>query len=274
MATKDIPGYREFLRKRDGTPDPVNHTLSNRERFFDFIEQNPVRSNLAIDRDAFLRNLYRRRPEAGLDDRVLWLLITAKLNQGERFGIKLADSYGIPTAPDAAPELVHVILQEHYHSRLLATVLGMFDLPFPNLEPHWLFRGMIKAVVLDRDNWSLPLAGASELVGSVLFHILRMRGLELFAEDGPVAERIQLLYDEVLADEVSHVGYFAARLSPLRRRIMRGLTPIVAAVIAKQTPEILSLFSRKELTKSLKAPYLLDKIAAEFPDRAYVATQI
>jgi hypothetical protein len=55
---------------------------------------------------------------------------------------------------------------------------------------------------------------------------------------------------------------------------MRGLIPIVAAVIAKQTPEILSLFSRKELTKSLKAPYLLDEIAAEFPDRAYVAAQI
>ncbi len=274
MADRDIPGYREFLKKRDGTPDPVKHSLPNRELFLDFIEKNPVRSKLGIDHAAVQRNLYRRRPEPDLDDRVLWLLITAKLNQGERFGIRLAGAYGIHSAPDAPPELVHVILQEYYHSRLLAAVLAMFDLPFPTVEPHWLFRVMIKAVVLDRGNWSLPLAGASELVGSLLFHILRDRGLQLFAEDAPVADRIRLLYDEVLADEVSHVGYFAARLSPLRRRIMRGLVPLVAVVIAQQTPEISALFGRRELANRLREPYRLDEIAAEFPDRAYVAAQI
>ncbi len=112
------------------------------------------------------------------------------------------------------------------------------------------------------------------MVGGHLFHILRNRGLALFAEDAPTADRIRLLYDEVLADEISHVGYFAARLSPIRRRIMRGLVPLVAAVIAKQTPELLALFGRRKLAKSLREPYELDALVREFPYRAYVAAKI
>ena len=54
-----------------------------------------------VDRPTFLRNLRRRRPEAGLDRKMLFLLATAKLNQAERFGVGLGETYGVNS--DAEP---------------------------------------------------------------------------------------------------------------------------------------------------------------------------
>lgn len=81
MMGTGIEGYREFLARRDGEADLLNRRLANRERFFNDLERNPVRSAHPADRETFLRNLRRRRPEAGLDPKMLFLLATAKLNQ-------------------------------------------------------------------------------------------------------------------------------------------------------------------------------------------------
>lgn len=272
MEGAGIRGYRAFLAERDGTPDPRHHRLSRREEQLARLAAEPLRSALDLGRDAYLRNLERRRPEPGLDDRLLWLLATAKLNQAERFGVGLAERHGIHAGPDAAPEMVHVILQEHYHSRLLAEVLAIFDLPYPTLAPPWLFGTLIRWAVLVPERLSLPLAGASEIAGSVVLRLLRERGLALFAEEPAVAARIRLAYDEILADEICHVGYFAARMSPRARRIMHGLAPLVGRVIARQTPEIATLLGRRELARQLAAPFRIDERAAEFPGRAYVVS--
>jgi hypothetical protein len=109
-----ILGYRRFLEARDGTPDAEHDTLSRREAFFRALEERPVRSARIFDRAAFLRNLARARPEPGLDERMLWLLATAKVNQGERFGVELGKLYGMGAAEDGDPERIHVILQETY----------------------------------------------------------------------------------------------------------------------------------------------------------------
>ena len=103
-------GYLAFLLARDGEADLLRHTLSRREAFFDRLVREPVRSRWAVDRETFLRNLARRRPEPGLDDRMLWLLATAKANQAERFGVGLAELYGKMTLDD--PVRVHIGLQE------------------------------------------------------------------------------------------------------------------------------------------------------------------
>ena len=80
---------------------------------------------------------HRRRPErcscgtfavAGpnpvVDRRMLFLLATAKLNQAERFGVGLGETYGLNSGEDLPPERVYMELEEHYHTRLLAYVAG------------------------------------------------------------------------------------------------------------------------------------------------------
>ncbi len=100
-----IQGYRNFLKDRDGDADVYGDTLSRREAFFQRIEQEPVRSQRVFDRDTFLRNLRRTKPEPELDEAMLWLLATAKSNQSERFGVELGRLYGRgPQEGDAADE--------------------------------------------------------------------------------------------------------------------------------------------------------------------------
>ena len=86
MSGTGIEGYRVYLAHRDGDADLLHRRLANRDEFFRSLETDPVRSARPIDRQVFMRNLRRRRPEPGLDRELLFLLATAKLNQAERTG--------------------------------------------------------------------------------------------------------------------------------------------------------------------------------------------
>jgi len=266
-------GYLEFLIARDGEPDFARHTLSRREAFFERLVRDPVRSRLPIDRAAYLRNLARRRPERGLDGRTLWLVVTAKANQAERFGVGLAELYGRITA-DSDPVLVHIQLQEFYHTRLLADVVGMFGLPVHPRPPALFARVIIRLTIALPERWHLPLAGAAEMVGCLMFRALRDRGVALFAEEPTVAERIRLLYDEILGDEIGHVGQIAGRLGPTGRAIMRRLYRVLAHGVAGGLPELRALFGRRELARRFGAAFRLDEMVAELPGRAYAAVLI
>jgi len=265
-------GYLAFLIARDGKPDVLRHTLSRREAFLDRLTRDPLRSRLRFDRDAFARNLARRRPERGLDERMLWLLATAKANQAERFGVGLGELYGRVDPDD--PLKVRIGLQEHYHTRLLADVVGMFDLPVRMHPPAMLARAVIWVLIGIPERWSQPLAGAAEMVGCVIFRLLRDRGIALFADEPDVAGRIRLLYDEILADEIGHVGYIASVLGPAGRSMMRRLFRLLGVRLARQLPELVALYGRAALAGAFAAEFRLDALAAELPGRAYAATMI
>ncbi len=123
MNRTGIEGYRDFLVRRDGEADLLNRRLANREHFFTEIEDNPVRSAHPADRTTFLRNLRRRHPEPGLDPKMLFLLATAKLNQAERFGVGLGETYGRNSDENLPPENVYLELRRalpHSSARIRA----------------------------------------------------------------------------------------------------------------------------------------------------------
>src|SRR5262249_35945227 len=121
-------GYLRFLVERDGEPDLGRRAPARRGAFVAAIDAEPLRATMSLDRAAYLRNLNRRRPEDGLDARILWLLATAQANQAERFGVGLAELYGLVT-PESDRVRLHVTLQEVYHTRILGDVLALFGLP-------------------------------------------------------------------------------------------------------------------------------------------------
>jgi hypothetical protein len=265
-------GYLAFLVRRDGEPDLLRHTLSRREAFLDRLTRDGLRSRLRFDRDTFARNVARRRPERGLDGHMLWLLATARVNQAERFGVGLGELYGL-TDPDD-PLKVHIGLQEHYHTRLLADVVGIFGLPLRMHPPAMLVRAVIWVLVGIPERWSQPLAGAAEMAGCVIFRMLRDRGIALFADEPAVAGRIRLLYDEILADEIGHVGYIASVLGPAGRSMMRRLFRVLGLRLACQLPELVALYGKAALKGAFAAEFRLDALAAELPGRAYAAAMI
>jgi hypothetical protein len=266
-----IVRYLEFLVARDGDADLLRHRLSKREAFFDNLARSPVSSCALIDRATYFRNIARRRPEPGLEPRMLWILATAKANQAERFGVGLSELLGHVDAED--PARLHVTLQEAYHTRTLADIVAMFGLPVPARPPRVLVRLLIHMMVSAPEHWTLPLVGASEMVGCVLFRQLRDKGMELFADEPAVAERIHLLYNEILADEIGHVGFIAARLDEHGRSVMRRLYARLSLTLASQFSETVTLFGRVEMAKRFSAFDHADA-AAELPTLAFAAAHI
>jgi hypothetical protein len=207
---------------------------------------------------------------------MLWLVATAKLNQAERYGVGLGEVYGKDQDKfETEPERLYVQLQEHYHSRILADVISMFGLPFPTVPPRLALRTTIRLFVALPHEWTLPLVGASEVVGCVLFRAMRDAGLRLFADDPPVAERIAQFYGEILADEVGHVGFIAAKLSPRWRSVTRFLAREIAwRSIVASVPEIVELLGKTELRRLLRQRFDVEREVETFGGRAYAAAAL
>src|SRR3974390_1931685 len=223
VAASGIQGYREYLQERNGEADLLNRRLARREEFFADIEANPVRSGRTIDADAFERGMRTRRPANDISPELAFVLATAKLNQAERFGVGLGETYGKNSTGDTLPERVHMELEEHYHTRLLAYVLDIFGLPFRVTPPAFVMRQFVKLAVFIPEDRSFAFVGASEMAGCAMFDLLGQAGSALFADEPEVADRIRLLYGEILTDEIGHVGYCAARCSDAGRGMMRLL---------------------------------------------------
>jgi hypothetical protein len=271
MNATGIDGYRDYLARRDGGADLLNRRLAKREEFFAALEADPVRSQHLIDRRVFARNVRRRRPERGVDRRMLFLLATAKLNQAERFGVGLGETYGNNSGEDVPPERVYMELEEHYHTRLLAYVLDIFGLPFQVVAPPLVMRQFVKTAVFLPERLSFMFVGAAEMAGCVMFHQLRRIGIELFADEPEVAARIERLYSEILTDEVGHVGYCAARCTAAERAMMRRLYPRMGRLFARQTFEISLLTDRAELRDFLDRPFDVDELSAGLSNETFLA---
>lgn len=271
MKTTGIEGYREFLARRDGEADLLNRRLTNREEFIKDLEAHPVRSARPADRSTFLRNLRRRRPEPGLDRKMLFLLATAKLNQAERFGVGLGETYGRNSAEDVAPERVYVELEEHYHTRLLAYALDIFDLPFQVAAPPFVMRQLVKLGVFLPERFGFVFVGAAEMAGCIVFDELRRLGIELFDDEPDVAGRIELLYSEILTDEIGHVGYCASRCTSAERAIMRRIYPVIGRLFAEQTAEVRLLLDPQQLRARLRRPFDVEELTAGLSNETYLA---
>jgi hypothetical protein len=271
MSSTGIEGYRIYLAHRDGDADLLHRRLANREEFFRSLEADPVRSAHPIDRRVFLRNLRRRRPEPGLQREMLFLLATGKLNQAERFGVDLGDTYGRIGGEDEPPERVYLALEEHYHTRLLAYVLDMFGLPFQVVVPPFVMRQFVKMEVFLPERIGFPLVGAAEMAGCIMFDELRRVGVELFADEPAVAARIERLYTEILTDELGHVGYCAARCTRAERAIMRWLYSLFGRLFARQTAEIGLLTDPERLRARLDQPFDVEGLAAGVSNETFVA---
>lgn len=271
MSGLGIEGYRDYLTRRDGEADLLHRRLASREEFFAGLESDPVRSTRFIDRRVFKRNLHRRRPEPDVEPEMLFLLATAKLNQAERFGVDLGDTYGRIGRQDEPPERMYLALEEHYHTRLLAYVLDIFDLPFQVVVPPFVMRQFVKLSVFLPERFAFAFVGAAEMAGCIMFDELRRVGIELFADEPAVAARIERLYSEILTDEVGHVGYCAARCTPAERAIMRWLYPRVGRLFARQTAEISLLTDAAKLHARLDQPFDVEELTAGLSNETFLA---
>jgi hypothetical protein len=253
---RHLSAYGRFLAERDGEPDVERRVLPRREAWFAELEKKPVAWRGPIDTEGF--SLQQRGERTGaLDARTVWLVAIAKSNEGERYGveIELERFYG----PDAANErakadrlYLHLMLEEHYHTKILLEACRSCGLDVTPRVPPWTQRWLIHGMqyLPERLRWIPVLAG--EVLGTAVFRRLR-DACHLFSDEPAVEARLRELLGEIALDEALHVAYLRARLGPAAVRAARWLLPIVAASVTRGVPQLAALgCSPRELLADLR----------------------
>jgi hypothetical protein len=259
-----LADYERHLCERDGALDLPARKLSRREAYLEDLAKKPVLWHGDFDAASFQMHFGGGRgpvPEL----RTAWLVAAAEANEGECYGVDLELRRFAQRHPDgqgAEIAYLHLLLQEHYHTRILKELCRTCGLEVELQRPGLSQRAVIRLMMWlpERLRWILVLCG--EVVGCVVFEILREKS-SLFSAQREVEERLRALLGEIYHDEILHVAYLRARLRPWAIRVARWIAPAVAAGVMREVPQFYTLgCSQREfvlrLRRGLEIPPELD----------------
>ncbi len=251
---RHLAAYLHFLEQRDGAVDVERRKLSIRECYFEDLQRDPVKSSVDLDRVTFERNLMSAGT-SNLDRRMAWLVVAAKANVGEAYGVErelcwIAESGGIPTGDEL---YLRMLMQEDYHTRILGEISRTVGVEARTLLPNWNQRVLIHIIMRLPDNLRWTLVICAEVVGSVVFEVL-LENCDVFSGEPEVETRVRSLLREILRDEVLHVAYLRAHLSRPGLAIARLIAPLVARAAFLDLPQLAALgASRRELLARVRS---------------------
>jgi hypothetical protein len=252
--SRHLAAYERHLAERDGTLDLRSRQLSRREGRLEEFARKPVHWEGDFDAEAFDAHFGGGNGPAP-DVRTAWLVTAAEANENEKYGVELelrrfAKRHPDGTGADAA--YLHLLLQENYHTRLLEELCRTCGLDVELKAPGLIQRTVIQLIMWLPDSlrWILILCG--EVVGCIVFEVLRAKS-NLFAAQPEVEERVRSLLDEVYHDELLHVAWLRARMHPRAIRAAYQIAPLVAAGVMQEVPQFHVLgCSRRELSRRLR----------------------
>ncbi len=264
-----LAAYERHLEERDGALDLPARTLSRREAHLEDLARKPVLWQGDFDAEAFNAH-FGGGKGAAPDVRTAWLVTAAEANENEKYGVELElrrFEQRHPNGEGAEVAYLHLLLQEHYHTRLLEVLCRTCGLDVELRAPGLSQRAMIQLIMWlpERLRWILILCG--EVVGCIVFEILREKS-SLFAAQPEVEGRLRSLVGEIHHDEILHVAWLRARLHPRAIRVARWIAPLIAAGVMREVPQFHVLGgSRREfafrLRRGLEIPPELDWLDPE-----------
>jgi len=245
--------YVEYLRERNGAPDFDTKTCAKREAFFAELDARPLVVSPAsrLDPDTFQRNQGAKRLDPGLDRRTLWALCAASVNLSEDWGVQY--TFQLRTDRDPDDPYAWVLLEENYHTRLLADCVRMLGAQMaPAAEPKPTTRFILRALLHLPYALSNVTILAAEIIGIAAFQLMKDEAHVLFAHEPEVLARIDCLFDQILIDEIGHVRWLNSRLGPVRLAFTRRVTPLLATAFLRDVPEIIELLGRDRLMGTIR----------------------
>ncbi len=267
-----LEAYKRHLEERDGRVDVKTRSLSRRESYFLELEKKPVEWEGYVDAEGFYQHL-RGTGTPDVDQRILWLSTSAKANLIECYGVEveLEDLFRHPESLEGAdPFYLYQMIEEHYHTRILAELCRTYGIEPEHRRPPWAKRLAIHLMVYlpESIRWIPVLTG--EALGSQLFKLL-LESVDLFSAQPEVEDRLRSLMTEIWVDEVCHAACLRARVGPFGVRIARLLTPLVAWAMMKDLPVLRRLGPTRQavlaqLRRGLEIPPEMHWMAA---DQAY-----
>jgi hypothetical protein len=221
--------YLAFVRERDGEPDLARRTLSRRESWFQTLAASPAPrwQGEAVDPVAWGEWHRGERPLREATPLMVWLVAMARANEGEEWGVDyLLDRGGFQGLGRDGRGLKprdFADLEETYHTRIFREIVRMFGLEFTLRPPPRPVQQSVKLMAHIPERLSFLLLAAGELMGTVAFLELAVRGERVLAVDPAVRDRVRDLLDEILVDEVGHVTYLLGSMTGFELGLIRRL---------------------------------------------------
>lgn len=230
--------FLAFATARDGEPDLERRTLSRREQWFLEQECRPALPwrGAVIDADAFGAWHRGERPLGEAPPLVIWLVLVARANEGEAWGVDyLLDRGGFQGLGQGGRLRPRDFadLEETYHTRILRMIVRLFGVDFTLRPPTRPIRRSVKFMAYAPERLSFALLGAGELMGTVAFLDLARRGERLLAAYPETAARVRDLFDEILIDEIGHVTYLLGSMGRWRLGLVRQIATVYQAFLQR-----------------------------------------
>jgi hypothetical protein len=260
--------YLRYLRARDGVPDLETQRFDVREKFFAQVDANPnlwVGGALPVDHRVFDRNHARAAPEPGLNEATLWALAVAKTNRAERYGVERSLALQKPRDARNDPH-AYIQIEEFYHTRILRDALATIGLHVDVGMPSVSTRALVTAMVRLPRRYADVLVLCGEIFGVAAFSMLLEKARALFAHQPKVMARMEVLFGQIMVDEVGHVHYVRSCLGPDALEWAKRMMPLVAWGALRDLPELDSLFGREAIMERVRTADV-DAAAASYPDR-------
>jgi hypothetical protein len=222
-----------FALQRDGAPDVRRRTLERREAFFHALADHPPPrwDGPPIDAAEFARWHRGAGSLAGAPPLLAWLVKVARANEGEGWGVDyLLDRGGFDGLGRAGrlQPRDFADLEETYHTRIMRDVVGLFGITYELRTPPRVVQQSVKLMARLPRQASYMLLLAGELMGTVAFAHMARQGEKLLAEHPVVCERVRMLLDEILIDEVGHVTFLLGSMRGWQLAVIQRLALLYA----------------------------------------------
>lgn len=255
----NFENYWEFTQQHGGELFENDRDLAKKRTKLQYFKDNPVSLHRPLaNPDAFYRNYVQMKDDPkSLDRMTLMLTSMYKFARHEWVGIK--------GAWDAVPDManshavedkisrVHLV-EEFCHWRLFDEMLrtcGLDKVEWVPLDPFkgWIYEQFPKFPGFLMDT---P-AFVTELMGVTYYCYLHRMFDELLADEPEVQVRLKELLDEIIIDEVAHVGQRRNFIGPIGMKISKILVKPFYTMFFSDIPEVGLLFDVRQMIKDGEA---------------------
>src|SRR5215470_11524628 len=222
-----------FALARDGEPNVRQRTLTRREAFFERLAEQPALrwDGPPIDPEEFTRWHRGNRSLAEAPPLLAWLVKVARANEGEGWGVEyLLDRGGFDGLGRGGrlQPRDFADLEETYHTRIMREVVRLFGIEYDLRTPPKVVQQSVKLMARLPRQASYMLLLAGELMGTIAFAHMARQGEKLLADHPAVCERVRMLLDEILIDEVGHVTFLLGSMRGWQLAVIQRLALLYA----------------------------------------------
>jgi hypothetical protein len=241
---------------RDGEPQVGGRRLPIRDRVLEEMRKPIHWLAEKPSAQALCDHLTRRKPSQ--DPRILWLAAATRGQRGEQAGIDPElDRFDRRHWAGADLGLTYMALEDHYHTLLFEHLLaacGMEpDLTVP--KPYEFWRWLMNYLP-DSIRFGPILVGES--CGATLMAVLS-ETVNVFQEP-ELEARLRWITEEIVTDEIGHVVYSRARVTPRQMHWARRLVSPAARALVRAIPEAAALAGGAQslFMRMLRGPVLTE----------------